>query len=71
MQAQGEFQSVLFLAQAYFGPKTKAAIAALGSTEGPWWTKPKAKQDALMAAMIEEASLGLRVLPNMLQERND
>jgi hypothetical protein len=29
MQAQGEFQSVLFLAQAYFGPKTKAAIAAL------------------------------------------
>jgi hypothetical protein len=67
MDAQGEFQSVLFLAQAYFGPKTKAAIAELGADEGPWWTKPKAKQDALVAAMIEEASLGLRVLPNMLQ----
>lgn len=68
MEAQGEFQSVLFLAAAYFGPKTKAAIADLGSTEGPWWTKPKVKQDALVSAMIEEMSLGLRVLPNVLHE---
>ncbi len=66
-EAQGEFQSVLFLAQAYFGQKTKAAITDLGSVKGPWWTKPKVKQDALIAAMVEEASLGLKTLPSSIR----
>lgn len=67
MEAQGEFQSVVFLAQAYFGPKTKAAITDLSSVQGPWWTKPKDKQNALVDAMIEETWLGLKALPDVLR----
>lgn len=57
---QGEFQSVVWLASVYFGPKTKAAIDSLGNEVGPWWTKSKARQDAFMAAMFEELSYGMK-----------
>lgn len=64
-EARGEFQSVLFLAQAYFGPNTRAAIDDLSAIQGPWWQKPKAKQDALVAAMLAEASVGLTAIPSL------
>ena len=64
-EAQGEFQSVVFLAQVYFGPNTRAAITDMSSIEGPWWKKPKAKQDALIAAMLSEASVGLTAIPSL------
>lgn len=62
-EAQGEFQSVLFLSQAYFGPKTREAIDELSAAEGPWWQKPKAKQDALITAMLSETGYGLSAIP--------
>lgn len=61
--AQGEFQSVLFLSQAYFGPRTKGAVSELSAAEGPWWQKPKAKQDALIEAMLSETAYGLSASP--------
>lgn len=64
-EAQGEFQSVLFLSQVYFGPKTRAAIKDLSSTDGPWWQKPKPKQDAFIAAMVSEATLGVDAVPSL------
>lgn len=67
-EAQGEFQSVLFLARGYFGPNTQAAINELSAMEGPWWQKPKDKQDALVMAMLAEASVGLSALPSLGQK---
>ncbi|MEJ8838404.1 hypothetical protein [Ramlibacter sp. AN1133] len=64
-EAQGEFQSVLLLSQAYFGPKTKVAIFELSAAEGPWWQKPKAKQDALIQAMLSETGYGLSAIPTV------
>lgn len=52
--AQGEFQSVVFLAAVTFGPKTKKALKELSDIPGPWWTKPKDKQDNLLVAMSDE-----------------
>ena len=62
-EAQGEFQSVVFLSQAYFGPRTRSALADLSASSGPWWNKPKDKQDALLASMISEVTFGMTILP--------
>lgn len=67
-EAQGEFQSVLFLSRAYFGPKTQAAIAELSDAEGPWWQKPKAKQDALIVAMLSETGYGLSAISTLAEQ---
>lgn len=61
--AQGEFQSVVMLASVYFGPKTNQALSELSDVKGPWWTKPKEKQDALLTAMSQELSFGFQSLP--------
>lgn len=68
VEAQGEFQSVLFLSHAYFGPNTKAAISELSAEKGPWWQKPKAKQDALIVAMLSESGYGLRAIPQLVKQ---
>ncbi|WP_275166187.1 hypothetical protein [Citrobacter koseri] len=52
--AQGEFQSVVFLSAVYFGPKTRQALKELSDYPGPWWAKPKEKQDGLIVSMTEE-----------------
>jgi len=64
-EAQGEFQSVIMLLPLYFGPKTVAALKTLSDIRGPWWTKPKDKQDALLVAMSEEIKYGIRLLPSV------
>lgn len=66
---QGEYQSVVYLAVIYFGPKTRAALKELGDEKGPWWNKQKSKQDAFLVAMSEELTLGVSRLPKILQTR--
>ncbi|QBJ08184.1 hypothetical protein EYS10_06365 [Rahnella aquatilis] len=59
-EVQGEFQSVVFLAAVYFGPKTKRALQELGEAPGPWWEKPKDKQDNLIVSMTDEINYKLQ-----------
>jgi hypothetical protein len=66
MEAEGEFHSVIFLAHAFFGPKTKAAIASLDSNQGKWWMKPKTGQNRLIDAMLEESWYNLDALTELL-----
>lgn len=53
-EAQGEFQSIIFLSGIYFGPNTQQALKDLGEAPGPWWEKPKDKQDSFVSAMASE-----------------
>lgn len=59
-EAQGEFQSIIFLSSVYFGPKTQQALKDLGETPGPWWTKPKEKQDNFVSSMALEINYEIK-----------
>lgn len=61
-EAQGEFQSVIMLIPLYFGPKSTAALQGLSDIKGPWWMKPREKRDALLVAMSQEVTYGLKSL---------
>jgi hypothetical protein len=63
----GEFDSVMYLAGIYFGPKTKAAIEALVNEKEPWWGKNRKNRNAFMAALVEELSLGINQIPDTIQ----
>ncbi|PKN18896.1 MAG: hypothetical protein CVU71_08875 [Deltaproteobacteria bacterium HGW-Deltaproteobacteria-6] len=65
---QGEFDSVIYLASIYFGPKTRAAITALSNEKEPWWKKKKENRNAFMAALVEELALGINHIPKTLKE---
>jgi len=58
--AQGEFQSIIFLSSVYFGPKTQQALKDFDETPGPWWTKPKEKQDNFVSSMALEINYGIK-----------
>lgn len=58
--AQGEFQSIIYLSSVYFGPKTQKALKDFDETPGPWWTKPKEKQDNFVSSMALEISYGIK-----------
>ncbi|HHU4044521.1 TPA: hypothetical protein ACUB6H_000061 [Enterobacter cloacae] len=59
-EAQGEFQSIIYLSTIYFGPKTREALKELGEAPGPWWQKPKEKQDNLVSAMASEINYDIK-----------
>ena len=59
--AQGEFQSVVFLASVYFGPKTQKALKDLSDINAPWWAKPKALQDNLIVSMTAEIDYNIKL----------
>ncbi|MFN1141754.1 hypothetical protein [Serratia quinivorans] len=59
-EAQGEFQSIIFLSAVYFGPKTQQALKDLSEVPGPWWTKPKEKQDNFVSAMALEINYEIK-----------
>ncbi|MCY4767005.1 hypothetical protein [Klebsiella aerogenes] len=59
--AQGEFQSVVFLASVYFGPKTQKALKDLSDINAPWWAKPKVLQDNLIMAMTTEIDYKIKL----------
>ncbi|WP_408941504.1 hypothetical protein ACJYUN_16180 [Klebsiella pneumoniae] len=59
-EAQGEFQSIIFLSSVYFGPKTQQALKDLDAYPGPWWTKPKEKQDNLVSSMALEINYEIK-----------
>jgi len=62
-----EYESVVWMAALYFGPKTREALAELGKETGPWWTKNPDTVDEFMVAMVEEINLGIEFLPDILQ----
>lgn len=56
---QGEFQSILWMSEIFFGPETKKSIANMGTEKGPWWEKSKDKQEKYINAMLSELTYGL------------
>ncbi|HHD7487392.1 TPA: hypothetical protein ACOVI5_002028 [Klebsiella oxytoca] len=58
--AQGEFQSIIYLSSVYFGPKTQQALKDFDEAPGPWWTKPKDKQDNFVSSMALEINYGIK-----------
>ncbi len=58
--AQGEFQSVIYLSSIYFGPKTQQALKDFNEIPGPWWTKSKDKQDNFVSSMALEINYGIK-----------
>ncbi|MEL5357824.1 hypothetical protein PTR06_00490 [Serratia ureilytica] len=58
--AQGEFQSIIYLSSIYFGPKTQQALKDFDENPGPWWTKPKDKQDNFVSSMALEINYGIK-----------
>jgi hypothetical protein len=57
---RGECDGALLLAMTTFGPRTQQAVRELSDAGGPWWTKPRENQHAVLAAMASEISFGTR-----------
>lgn len=64
---RGEFESVMYMASLYFGPKTKLAIQELSDEEVPWWSKSKEKQDAFKVAMVQELGFAIKYIPEFFR----
>ena len=56
----GEYESVVWMAGLYFGPKTKEALKVLSDERGPWWTKNPENVDKFMIAMYSEIDYGIK-----------